>query len=225
MFIKDLLKQKRVEKMLTQEALGELIGVDKAQISAWEKGTRNPGVLKLQKLAAALDIQPDQLFGNNSIGLEKTTSHVSEPELKYLSKGVKPDNSNPQLIPLYSLNVEAGFDTGLEGSPDYIEGYIQMPGIGKNEGSWIVSGHSMYPTISKGSRVVLRKVENWELLEWNNIYVIDINEMGPKVKRIKKGASKDSYLLVSDNKEYEPMEILKKEIKGIHRVLLAFEMF
>ena len=46
----------RIAKGLTQEQLACIIGVDKRQISAWERGRFYPSLLILQKIAGALDV-------------------------------------------------------------------------------------------------------------------------------------------------------------------------
>jgi transcriptional regulator with XRE-family HTH domain len=49
---------------LTQEALGELSGLDRGYISGIERGIRNPTAVTIEKLAEALRIHPGQLFEN-----------------------------------------------------------------------------------------------------------------------------------------------------------------
>lgn len=199
---------------LTQDEVASILDVSRISVLKAEKGELPIPPRWIEVLKEKYGLELDPFLMPNEKGKHKIT---------YSSIKYKDDKMDS--IPLYSLAVEAGFENGLEHSPDYIEGYIQMPGIGKNNGSWVVSGHSMYPTISKGSRVVLRKIEDWNLIEWNNIYVVDMDEVGPKLKRVKKGSDKNSFTLVSDNSEFEPMIIKRKNIKSIHRVLIALEMF
>ena len=57
----------RMERGLTQEQLGKLLGVDKRQVGFWERGVRNPNANSLRRLARALDCTMDELVddGNN----------------------------------------------------------------------------------------------------------------------------------------------------------------
>lgn len=57
------LKSLRKDKKLTQEQLGEKVNVSKVSISGYEKGTRNPDVDTLQKLADFFDVSTDFLLG------------------------------------------------------------------------------------------------------------------------------------------------------------------
>jgi len=52
----------RKERHLTQEALGNLIGLTKAQIYRYEKGTSKPTLDVIKNLAIALSVTTDQLI-------------------------------------------------------------------------------------------------------------------------------------------------------------------
>lgn len=52
----------RKSKWLTQEELGDLVGVSLTTISNWELGTRQPRFKNLRALADALGITPDQII-------------------------------------------------------------------------------------------------------------------------------------------------------------------
>ena len=57
-----LLREKRLEKDLSQKELSELSGVPQQNISAYEAGTRIPGADILHMLAVALDTTMDDLY-------------------------------------------------------------------------------------------------------------------------------------------------------------------
>lgn len=57
----------RKEKLITQEQLGEAIGVTNRTVSKWESGVSSPGIDLIPSIASALGITLDQLFG-----IEKT---------------------------------------------------------------------------------------------------------------------------------------------------------
>ena len=75
------LKFFRENKQLTQEQLAEMIGVAKSTITGYEKNNREPDVLKIKKLAYALDITGDDLLG---IEPQKSTD-FSREDLEVLS--------------------------------------------------------------------------------------------------------------------------------------------
>jgi len=64
MDIKDILKKRRIEKQLTLDDVGRLVGVSAATISRWESGDiANMKRDKIVKLAKALDISPAIIMG------------------------------------------------------------------------------------------------------------------------------------------------------------------
>lgn len=52
----------RVERGLSQEELAFRAGMKRSYLSDMERGTRNPSVRALERIAAALDITPDTLL-------------------------------------------------------------------------------------------------------------------------------------------------------------------
>ena len=61
----------RKEKGLTQQALADLAGLNVVQIGRWEKGSSQPSIEALVKLARGLRTSTDQLlFGENERGPE-----------------------------------------------------------------------------------------------------------------------------------------------------------
>ena len=66
MDVKDILKNRRIEKQLTLDDVGRLVGVSAATISRWESGDiANMKRDKIVKLANALDISPAVIMGWN----------------------------------------------------------------------------------------------------------------------------------------------------------------
>jgi len=61
----------RLAADLSQEAVAERMGVDRAYVSALELGKRNPTVITLWQIAEALDVSPAHLLSETS---EPTTS-------------------------------------------------------------------------------------------------------------------------------------------------------
>ncbi len=51
----------RTERGISQEALGDLAGLDRTYVSGVERGIRNPTLLSQCRLAAALEVEPAEL--------------------------------------------------------------------------------------------------------------------------------------------------------------------
>jgi len=59
------LKEKRHDKKLTQEDLGNMLGVSKVSICNWEKGIKHPSSENLIALSKILNTSIDYLIGND----------------------------------------------------------------------------------------------------------------------------------------------------------------
>lgn len=70
--IGQLIKQSRLNRGLTQEELGDLVGVKKSAVAKWENGRMSEiGRSNLQGLAKALGIDPAELIGEDGIEVRK----------------------------------------------------------------------------------------------------------------------------------------------------------
>lgn len=65
MFYRDRMKKARLELGYTQSELGEMAGVDKTSICAYEKGTRTPTLETFVSLTHALNLEPNYLLGQD----------------------------------------------------------------------------------------------------------------------------------------------------------------
>lgn len=90
MRVGDLIKQKRTEKNMTQEQLGELLGVNRAAINKWETGRvtnlKRETIKRLSEIfeiSPALLVEPDSVDSYSS-GFQ-STSPVDEVDRELLS--------------------------------------------------------------------------------------------------------------------------------------------
>ena len=57
-----VLQELRQRKRLSQDAVASLVDVEREEIAAIERGAREPTLVMLFKLAAALDVEPSELI-------------------------------------------------------------------------------------------------------------------------------------------------------------------
>ena len=69
----------------------------------------------------------------------------------------------------------------------------------------------MKPVINNGDMIANREIKNPQLIFWGQIYVILLEDYR-MVKYIRKHDNPDRVILRSENKEYDDIEIEKKEI-------------
>ncbi|MGX7245509.1 helix-turn-helix domain-containing protein [Enterococcus quebecensis] len=99
------LKQLRTEKKMTQQALADLVGVNRVTYTNWENGKREPELDKVVELATELNSTVDYLLGNSDINY----LDISENELKNLSKEEAQTLSDEMKKNLFSI-----FDIGKD---------------------------------------------------------------------------------------------------------------
>ena len=82
MIVGSKIKEKRIAKGLSQQKLGDLLGVTKVSICGYEKGMRTPTLQNFIDLLEILDITPDELLGREV----KVVSDKNENYSAYVAK-------------------------------------------------------------------------------------------------------------------------------------------
>lgn len=78
------LRALRLEKGLTQEELGNLLGVSKVAVCGYEKGNKTPGLRRIEFLTNYFNVSSDFLLGND-------VNVVCETDAEYTIKLSKED--------------------------------------------------------------------------------------------------------------------------------------
>ncbi len=220
MAFKDRLKQARLEKGVTQEQLGEQIGVAKSTITGYEKGNSEPDMLKMKKIMRALNIDANYLLQDEM--KQSADNNTSLEELKLLKKYRVLDERGKKIVNTV-LNVEYENYQSAQEEPDnvisfHVPEYYQTVSAGG--GDWNddnacedlllikpppkgtafvvrVNGDSMEPTFQHGDRLFIRPqftLEDGQI----GIFVMDSCMY---VKELRKGH------LISHNPEYDPIPL------------------
>ncbi len=83
----DRLKELRKNKNITQEELGNILGVTKASICCYEKGTRTPTIENLIDLMEFFGVSADYLIGSDklvSVKGNKSSVKMTNEEVKFV---------------------------------------------------------------------------------------------------------------------------------------------
>jgi repressor LexA len=122
-------------------------------------------------------------------------------------------------IPLIPFNAMAGVCTGDVSVMDLDCEHYVVPVFAGADFLIPVKGSSMYPKYSSGDIIACKKLPlNDIFFQWNKVYVIDTIQ-GPLVKRVSKGSTEDTILLVSENKTYDSFELHKSELRAVAIVM------
>lgn len=192
------IKKLRNEKKLTQEELGELIGVQKAAVQKWESGAvKNLKRETLKKLSDIFEVSPAAFID----------SEADKPNIAAVyTDGICK-------IPVFE-NVSAGFGAFADSKvADYIPMYVKNPSEVPLLMGIRVQGDSMYPTIENGDIIIVRKQAS---VDSGSIAVVLIDGEEGVVKKVEYG--KDWIDLISINPMYPKRRFAGEEVTRL-RVL------
>ncbi|RXQ96062.1 hypothetical protein EO244_04260 [Ancylomarina salipaludis] len=124
-------------------------------------------------------------------------------------------------VPYWNLPVSAGQSIQKVIDNNKPSGYIKdLPGIDLAENILPVSGMSMEPEISNGAIIGVRKMNNWESLNTERVYMI-ITREDRMIKRIEPDKENEEVLwCVSPN--YPKFKVFKSDIIEIQRVCFVY---
>ena len=124
-------------------------------------------------------------------------------------------------VPYWNLPVSAGHSIQEVIDDNKPSGYIKdLPGIDVAENILPVSGMSMEPEISNGAIIGVRKMNNWESLNTERVYMIITHE-DRMIKRIEPDRENEEILwCVSPN--YPKFKVFKSDIIEIQRVCFVY---
>lgn len=130
--MENLLKTKRLEKRLTLEQVGEIVGVGKSTVRKWENGMiENMGRDKIVALSKALDISPLDILGIDK-PQESTTKQIldnvfskletnrQDKVVSYAQSELEEQNKE-NLVQLFPYNVQEKLSAGTG------YGYFKVP--------------------------------------------------------------------------------------------------
>ena len=170
----------------------------------------------LEALARVLNVPLAEFFGDVTTKVN-TDSHVFVDD-KRLEHSV---------VPLYDIDVSAGLQK-LFASGGSLLGSISIPNMPGADGAMHVTGDSMYPLIKAGDIVAYRILHDISSISYGEIYILQLehdSDMQVVVKYVKKAEQPDSVLLVSYNKEHDPMEVPRKWITALARVTFSIRKY
>lgn len=185
------IRQLRIEKDMTQEMLGEKIGVKKAAIYKYENGlVVNLKRDIIEKLANVLEVSPSYLMGLDDI--------------KDVPQGFQPVPSMKK-IPRVG-RIACGTPILAE---ENVEEYDSVPEHWKADFTLVCVGDSMAPKIQDGDLVAIKQQETVE----NGQIAAVLIDNEATLKRVY--VYPDKLILRPENPEYEPIVIMNGESSNI----------
>ncbi|MDX6187956.1 S24 family peptidase [Flavobacterium sp. Fl-318] len=117
-------------------------------------------------------------------------------------------------IPLIPIDAMAGYGAGDIQVMEYETERFIVPTFKGSDYLINVRGSSMYPKYNSGDIVACKHLPLDTFFQWNKVYVLDTVQ-GVLIKRICKSENEEYITIVSDNKNYDPFELHKSDIRSI----------
>ena len=233
MTVKDRIKAYCKAEKMTVSAFEDSIGASNGYVNAISKSI---GIDKLNTIVekfSNLNIEwlltgRGEMLKTNRTSVEHTPSKdQSEQHKDTKNPTYKQEKSTPiarlasapgEGIPLIPFEAMAGALTAEQTVLEYeCERYV-VPAFSGADFLMPVKGDSMLPTYKSGDLVACKRVPMSErFFQWNKAYVVDTNQ-GALIKRIKP-AGKGHLYLISDNKDYDPIELPASSIYAVALVI------
>ena len=121
MEIKDILKQRRIEKQLTLDDVSRLVGVSAATISRWESGDiANMKRDKIVKLANALDLSPAVIMGWDEPKEIPNPPQSDDPDIRRIERARRnmPDADKKFMMDILTRSFSEYFEDDGSDDPD-----------------------------------------------------------------------------------------------------------
>ena len=181
----DYIKSLRKSKGLTQEELGNMIGVKKAAVQKWESGmVQNLKRNTIKQLSDIFEVSPASFIDNDD-PIESNATILPQEKIR--------------MIPVYE-SVSAGFGSYADNYIlEYIPLFISSDEEAHNTLCIKVQGNSMYPKIEDGDSIQVLK-QDW--CESGQVAIVLIDGENAVVKKVE--YDKSSITLLSFNPEYAP---------------------
>lgn len=212
------LKFLRVHVGMTQKQLAEKLGLKQAAVGAYEEERSTPPVNTLIEISRIFSVSLDNLVSRDLSQLPQKEWKLKMPPRGREVLAITVDAGNRENVELVTYKASAGYLNGYQ-DPEYVKELpkIQMPVLPRNKTfrAFEIKGDSMLPVLP-GTIVFGEYTDDLESIKNGKLYVLVTREDGIVFKRVFRFADqKDTLLLVSDNREYEPYRVNAEDILEI----------
>lgn len=206
------IKSLRNRQNLSQQQLSSELMIPRTTLSGWERGSTEPNIEMLGRIAAYFDISLDDLLTGNVEQIQ----HVPHNANSMRVLAITVDSENRGNIELVETRAEAGYIESLN-DPEFMGELprIYFPNIPQGTyRAFEIRGESMLP-MEPGNIVITQYVENLSDIKDGKTYIIVGKNEGVVYKRVYKDTSRNQLTLVSDNSSYAPFSVHFAEVQQI----------
>ncbi len=202
------LRKIRRERALSQEVVARALGIQTTTYSKLERGIIQLTVDRLCELAGVFGVSPEALLSYDRPASPDAAT-PSDSQRKGGNITYIPVHAQAGFLDLHAdqRTVEATITFSI---PTFTEPHLFMISV---------EGDSMYPTVAPGAFVIIREVEDTQLIKWGEPHVV-VTTDGRVIKRVLKHRDAQQVTLYSDNNAlYQPYDIPKSSILSLWQLL------
>ena len=199
------LRKIRRERALSQEVVARALGIQTTTYSKLERGIIQLTVERLCELAGVFGVSPKALLSYDRFpSSDASNAQQGGGNITYI-----PVHAQAGFLDLHAdqRSVEAAITFSI---PTFTEPHLFMISV---------EGDSMYPTVAPGAFVIIKEVEDTQLIRWGEPHVV-VTTDGRVIKRVLKHRDTQQVTLYSDNNAlYQPYDIPKSSILSLWQLL------
>jgi hypothetical protein len=193
-------KQLYKQKKYTQDSLAEKLNVTRPAVNQWIVKSYIP-----DKYLSDLV----RVFGSDGVSQFVVSSiMVMDDQAPY---------GDASTIPFYDIDVSAGDLFYIDNPTAVPTARLSIPGL-KADFVVPVHGHSMHPEISNGDWIAVQQITDFSFFNYGQKYLIVTPEQR-LVKTLRRHDNDDFVLLLSCNKNFDPIDLPKKAIKQLYLIV------
>lgn len=114
------------------------------------------------------------------------------------------------VVPLFDIDAAANLHSIFSQKDQNVIDTLSIPGLPQCDGAVYVRGDSMYPLIGAGDIIIFKMIEDFNVLVYGEMYLIDFTIAGVDylvLKYIRRSNITDHIQLISHNTLHDPMDI------------------
>lgn len=181
------IKRLRKSLKLSQSAFADLIDSSLRTIQNYEKGNTRPPADALIKLQEIYKNAQDDAYSNE----------VNEPKTDYKTKKNR--------VPVYEIDVTSSIVSSFSDIKEIPSYYMDYEPFNDCDAVVTNYGDSMYPDYKNGERLAVKKIVNFDVLNWGETYLVitdaEANDL-KTVKRVHPHEDNDKIILRAGNPRY-----------------------
>ncbi len=211
----------RAFKNMNRKQFADDLGINQSVVGDIELGKREPSREVLSRLAERYNININWLLTDQGKMFQEDFSTMPIEK----DGANEPEVSTSEGVPYYDIDVAAHISEMLidpKTEPDF---YVNFKPFNDCTAYLPTYGDSMFPAIQAGDIIAVKQINNWDVIQWGEPYVIVTNSSANNMRTVKliyPHDDKDKIILRASNPNFKGDTVVSKNdilsmfiVKGI----------